>query len=267
MFLRIEGQAIDKFKLSCKLQITMTQMLSASILGRDHLAREVNGQDALAVQQGVSPTHRPFLVAALSDGCGSSPYSELGARLLVQGVTLRAAQRLRHGASAESLVPELLVHATRLLESVAHHTVASCSDAREAFIRANLLATLSFVIDDGVHVAIVAQGDGVIAIDDQIHVLVCDNAPPYLAYNLLGAKVSPTFVSVRPTAEISRLALSTDGLPPHLVPQLWGHQGRSLQRWLNVRALREPLLDDTSVIVLERSSSSKGSATPERVLS
>jgi hypothetical protein len=242
----------------------MTQVLSASILGRDHLSREANSQDALAIQLGFSSNARPFAVAAISDGCGSSPFSELGARLLVQGVTHRAAQRLSHGASAESLVPDLLDHATRLLESVTHHALASHLDHRDEFVRSHLLATLSFVVDDGVHVAIVAQGDGLIAIDDQVHVLECANTPPYLAYKRLGVKVAPTFVSVRPSVEITRIALSTDGLPAHLVPQLWGHQGRSLQRWLNVRALREPLLDDTSVVVLERVASSLDSIRSER---
>ncbi|MFO0658582.1 MAG: protein phosphatase 2C domain-containing protein [Polyangiaceae bacterium] len=177
---------------------------------------------------------------------------EIGSRLLVQGVVHRAAHRLIHGASSESLVHDLLDHGARLLDSIAHHLLASRTDQREELIRQYLLTTLLLIVDDGLHTAIVAQGDGLIVIDDQVVELDHDNTPPYLAYRLLGQRVAPTFVTVRASRELSRIALASDGLDASLVPQLWGHQGRSLQRWLNVRALREPLHDDTTVIVLER---------------
>src|SRR5688500_2517928 len=49
---------------------------AGSIVGRDHVRVHKNNQDGFAIAG-----HGEILVAAVTDGCGSSKFSEVGARL------------------------------------------------------------------------------------------------------------------------------------------------------------------------------------------
>lgn len=218
---------------------------TASIVGRAHLARHQGGQDAVATRSGVGPEGRSFSVAAVADGCGSAPLSQVGAALLVAVATREAATLLAAGVPTAGLVGPVLAAARRALLGVA----ALAADDLRTFVETHLLATLLVSADDGQTTTCFARGDGLFVIDDEISVIEEDGAPRYLAYDLFSA-ATPPFVLTRPSA--TRVLAATDGLLPEHATAAFGHRGRGLQRWLNVLADRAPLADDAAIAVLER---------------
>lgn len=226
---------------------------SASVVGRLHLTKEANSQDCCACWSGTSPTGSPVSVGVVADGCGSGAHSELGARALVTAITNRASHLLLHGHNASSIAASLVDKSVSVLRILARTLYpAETFGPRSDFIANHLLCTLLFFIDDGETLSITAYGDGVIQINDEIHVLDCDNTPGYLGYHLLSKAPEPTFSCVVQSRSIQRLVLATDGLPAELVPSIWTHKLRSLQRWLNQQAIKAPLYDDTSIVTRER---------------
>jgi hypothetical protein len=220
-------------------------------MGRDHLVREANAQDAFAVRTGVSTSGAAYVAAVVTDGCGSAPRSEIGAALLARLVADEAERGLSRGLSAAELPGRALSHAReRLTEMV--KLFAGTNAERTAFVHDCLLSTVLVLLDDGKTLALAAQGDGVLVIDDEVMVLDHEDAPPYLGYSVLGEAVPPPTIVIRDAAAVSRAAIATDGIPPELAPLLFGHRGRSLARFLNVEARRRPLRDDATVVVLER---------------
>lgn len=224
---------------------------TASIVGRAHLSRHQGGQDAAATRTGLTVEGRPFSVAAVADGCGSAPLSEVGAALLVAVATREAATLLAAGTPTAGLVGPVLAAARRALLGIA----ALAADDLRSFVESHLLATLLVTADDGLTTTCFARGDGLFVIDDEVHVLDEDGAPAYLAYDLFAAPTEP-FVRTRPSAR--RVLAATDGLLPEHAHAAFGHRGRGLSRWLNVLADKAPLADDATVAVLERVSSQGG---------
>jgi hypothetical protein len=226
---------------------------TASSLGRHHRTHEINCQDAWAVQNGTRPNGKRYVVACVSDGCGSGSHSEIGAHLLVNVLCSQAAKRLEHGEQAQNLPLSLLRKAAQQLENYTKMVCGSNDPyQRTQFVARYLLATLIVLIHDQDHVVIFAQGDGLAVLNDEIISFEQNNEPAYLAYSLLGKQIPwLSALVIRPAHEVQRAAISTDGLPPELVPDVWGHRGRSLQRWLNVKTREMPLQDDTTLAVLE----------------
>lgn len=221
-------------------------MQTASVVGRAHLARHEGGQDAVATRSGLTAEGRPFAVAAVADGCGSAPMSQVGAALLVAVATREAATLLAAGVPTAGLVAPVLAAARRALLGVA----ALTADDLRAFVERHLLATLLVTADDGLTTTCFARGDGLFVIDDDVRVLDEDGAPSYLAYDLFAAPTAP-FAITRSSAQ--RVLAATDGLLPEHAAGAFGHRGRGLSRWLNVLADKAPLADDATVAVLERS--------------
>lgn len=220
---------------------------TASIVGRAHLARHEGGQDAVATRGGLGPEGRSFSVAAVADGCGSAPLSQVGAALLVAVATREAATLLAAGVPTAGLVGPVLAATRRALLGIA----AIAADDLQTFVERHLLATLLVTADDGLTTTCFARGDGLFVVDDDVHVLDEGGAPTYLAYDLFAAPADP-FVLTRPSA--ARVLAATDGLLPEHAHAAFGHRGRSLQRWLNVLADKAPLADDATVAVFERRS-------------
>lgn len=264
----------------------MSSYRAATVTGRHHLFREANAQDAFAIRlggdehagdgdrareargaqrSGPSPggpwgaqppivDARRLGVAVVCDGCGSSPRSEFGATLLASALSAAALRHLAAGTPARALGPLLARHAVRALARAAHTLSSSVrGPAFERAVETHLLSTALVLAEDGEDLAVFAWGDGVIAIEDDVTVVDAGDAPPYLAYALLGERDAscPRFACTMPVRCARRVAIATDGLPAALVPGLWGHRGRGLARWLNVQASRVPLGDDATVVVRE----------------
>jgi len=162
----------------------------ATVAGARHRSTARNCQDAALVA--VAPD-QTWGVATVCDGCGSQPYSELGA-LWARHAWCVAVQRAianNLGPTVSEFWPTVCAEVVAALATLA--TQCSGSDAeRVAFVHTHLLFTSLVAIVHRQTVTVFALGDGAALVDGQVHEFGPwpDNAPPYLAYALL----DPTFV-------------------------------------------------------------------------
>src|SRR3954467_11645393 len=70
----------------------------ARVMGRDHLSRQMNRQDALRYIE----TDK-YVVGVVSDGCGSGHFSEVGANLTADYVARRTVKYLQENTSLQSI--------------------------------------------------------------------------------------------------------------------------------------------------------------------
>ena len=238
--------------------------VAASVTGARHLRDARNGQDAVATW--CSSTSA---AAVVCDGCSSGTSSEVGARLGAAFFVRSLAARLAGGAD---------VHDLATWESIRYEVSAALgalvermTGERTAAIHDHFLFTIVAAAITPTGGAIWALGDGAYALDGTTHTLgpFPDNAPPYLAYDLLGAAHVAYFT---PTAART-IVIATDGaleLPFAAIaqdaPRYLRHPdalrrhlalcARTPQRidWDERRVLREPasLQDDCAISILHR---------------
>jgi len=151
-----------------------TMSARAAVIGARHARTGRNGQDAAA---GWAAGDTGAIVVC--DGCSAGACSEVGARLAAQ-VALAA---IVEGLPWDGVRARVL-HA---IEQVVEHL-----PDREQAIHDQFLFTIVAAARRGAEVAVWTVGDGGYAIGDRERVLgpFADNQPPYLAYELLGAKVA-----------------------------------------------------------------------------
>jgi len=183
------------------------QLAVGSVVGARHRRLGRPNQDAAATLR--SPHG---LALAVCDGCGSGARSEIGAALGARLWTVAIAERLADGGALTAADFDAL--ATAVLARLA--TVADLLGADRAQVtRDHLLFTsvCAAITDD--QVAVVAIGDGVVGLGDDVHVLgpFEDNAPPYLTEAWFGVTRAPV-VWLRARGELDRLVLATDGAAP-----------------------------------------------------
>ena len=206
------------------------EVSSGSITGRDHLGRgEVlvgrNNQDALYYEHTSSA-----LIAVVADGCGSAPYSEvgarLGARLLVRGLSSALAESGAAGSGKEgeglaspAFWEELRQRMLKKLRLLALQ-LSGTPEQFETALRDYFLFSLLGAVLTPLQGCVFAIGDGVYALNGVVHQLgpFADNTPPYLAYGLLQTRFSaiPELLrfqipAVFPADELQTLLIGTDG--------------------------------------------------------
>ena len=190
---------------------------AGSVTGREHRRAERDGQDGYAV------VATDDLVAAIvTDGCSSGRSSEIGARLGATWIAALVEQSFRgvadaaHArAAAEEVAEELLVRLEVLARSL-----DPAGDVRAARVEEALLfGFLAAVVTPAVTV-VFGIGDGIVVADGLVTVLDPgpDNAPPYIAYGLVGTRLAPRIHFVGPTAGVEMVAVATDGLTPLAAP-------------------------------------------------
>lgn len=188
-------------------------MTTASVLGADHARVGRNNQDAAA---GWAEGRRG--VAVVCDGCGSAPYSELGARVVARTLVAAMARRLRRGADPAREEPwaearaELVATLGHLGRAWATQLAPPEEAPAPADVEAHLLCTVVAAAVTEERAAIWALGDGAFVLGGHLHVLgpFEDNAPPYLAYDLLGAPARARLVSCD-AGEAGVALVATDG--------------------------------------------------------
>lgn len=254
--------------------MTAIRARTAQIIGRDHLIRQANRQDAHALLQ-----NETFTVAVLCDGCGEGEHSEIGATLAAQFLAARALEAAEQGVPLAEIPARL--H-KRLLDYLCGVIDMTAPPDRLAFIQHHLLFTVLGVIarapkraSDGLNTfyrergkwgnvgesqaVIFAAGDGLIAVDDEVTQRDEGNAPRYPAYHLLAPdQISridlPAGFAVQQVMEWERLALASDGFEPALLPEVWNaaSQPRALQRRFNLWSNEQKRFkDDATLITLE----------------
>lgn len=228
---------------------TNSEIAAASVIGRDHRRVDRPCQDAYAIRRAGDVT-----VAVVSDGCGSGAHSELGARLGANVLATALAQGLARGDDRawDDACDAVLACLAELVPVLA--------DDLETAIGQHLLFTLVAVAMTPAGAAMMVIGDGVVIVDGVVQVLDAgpDNAPAYLAYELLGRAPERVRIAAPDAREI---VVATDGAAA-IADELRALDDRffanpdALRRKL-VLAGREPgvLADDCTVVAVRRRTS------------
>lgn len=236
------------------------QLASGSVAGRDHEHGGRNNQDALCVTRGPEG-----VVAVVCDGCGSGAHSEvgarLGARIVAEAVRRRLAAAPSTALDAAALWADVQTDVLAPLRQIA----AAMGGELARTIREHLLFTVvgAVVTDDDA--CVFHLGDGFLAVNDERLPLgpYADDAPPYLAYALLGADVRFEVARRLPAAEVRSLVIGTDGvcdLPPAVVSGICAEartftNADAVRRRLAVYKRGARLPDDTTLVVVRRPAS------------
>ncbi|MDG2990700.1 protein phosphatase 2C domain-containing protein [Candidatus Synechococcus calcipolaris G9] len=186
------------------------ELAAGTVIGRSHRHLGRNNQDAYAID--LSPNRA---IAIVCDGCGSSPHSEVGAKLGTR-LVLSALKRALDGGQLEfspdfwqDLRQELLTQLQQMISAMGN----SLTVMRDYF-----LFTIVGAVLTPDQTAIFSLGDGVVILNEEVILKgsVVDNCPPFLAYGLvptLERDANVQFqVIVRPTATVNTLVLGSDGV-------------------------------------------------------
>lgn len=182
---------------------------AGGVTGRAHLQARRDGQDGYAV------VARPGVRAVVvTDGCSSGARSEVGARLgaawlaalVVQEFGGKPAREAAHEATRQ-LVQRLGVLARSL---------HAAGDLDANAIDEHLLFTFLVAAVTEREAIVFGIGDGLVLANDTTTCLDSgpDNAPPYVAYSLLGRALVPAIHFEAPAHDVELLAVATDGLEP-----------------------------------------------------
>lgn len=249
------------------------RLAAGSIPGREHLRTGRDNQDAHSFARAGGA-----LIGIVCDGCGSMPFSGLGAhlgsRLLLRSLTSQLAEDPHR--PREDLLKLAQTFLLDELRSLAIRLTPAGSPWEATALRRFLFTIVGFVIRPE-ETTLFACGDGVVSINGDAAELgpFPGNRPPYLAYQLLeSAPDTPDLspLTSRPTGEIQSLLVGTDGVLDWI--ELEGHpEAPSLGDTLDHPALsRNPdflrrrltvaqrrggpgaLPDDTTLILVRRAS-------------
>jgi len=190
---------------------------AGSVTGRLHsqsLNRR-NNQDAFSFQM----TDRSF-AGIVCDGCGSSPHSEIGAKLASKLLTTsiqRQLQTLGNPLDMTTVSTILETSQQELLTAIRRLAQDMGGSFSEAITEYFLFSTIGFLGTQDT-VAIFSLGDGVFFVNDEKTEIgpFPNNAPPYLAYSLVSSSLTPNFLKfqierIMPTSSLQNLLVGTDG--------------------------------------------------------
>lgn len=177
---------------------------AVAVTGARHLRGARNGQDAAASLVGDG-----FALVVVCDGCSSGGSSEVGARLGSRLFAGALGARLSRGErpSAEATWNGARGDVVRALAELLERLPGDRSAAIEELFLFTLVAAAA-TRDEA---AVWALGDGAYSFGETTRVLgpFADNAPPYLAYDLLGEPQEAAF-EVAPAGWAS-IVVGTDG--------------------------------------------------------
>ncbi|MDB4936499.1 MAG: hypothetical protein JWP87_3471 [Labilithrix sp.] len=180
---------------------------AGSVTGREHRRAERDGQDGHAVV-----VTDEILAVVVTDGCSSGRKSEIGARIGAAWIATLVEQRF-HGDDCLAAVAEVTRELLVRLEVLARSLDAAGEVTAARVDEALLFTFLAAVVTP--HTTIVfGIGDGVVLVDEVVTVLDPgpDNAPPYVAYALLGARIETRVHFAANTSDVDLVAIATDGI-------------------------------------------------------
>ncbi len=233
-----------------------------SIVGRSHILSGRNCQDALALGQ-FNFQEGEFVIGVICDGCSEGASSEIGARLVSQYILGQATQLVKLGFG-KNLLPSLLFAKTLAFLKQIASPFSTSPKERLKFIKDHLLFTVLTLVKTPRDTFVLAYGDGLVVVNDEVDFRFQEDAPFYMGYHLierhlidLAATALPSGFDVYslPTERLKRVAIASDAWEKEreLIPGVWGiTHPNGLQRKLNVWSGREhKFTDDASIIVLE----------------
>jgi hypothetical protein len=189
---------------------------AGSVTGRDHRRAERDGQDGHALV-----ATDDVVAAVVTDGCSSGRTSEIGARVGAAWLAALVEHAFAEVQSEdEALVAAALVTGALLerLERLAR-SFDPAGNVSAARVEQSLLFGFLVAVVTPRAAVVFGIGDGVVVVDGKVTAIDPgpENAPPYLAYGLVGgsrACIEPRIHFVGATADVSALAVATDGAAP-----------------------------------------------------
>jgi hypothetical protein len=191
------------------------EIAGGSVTGQAHTAAGRNNQDAFswaATDDG--------LVAAVCDGCGAGPHSEVGAQLGARLITRAAARLLASDLEPADLLEQVRRDVVEKLRLVAIGIGADPSPGDASAFASTVLDYLLFTVVGALvtrrWATTFSLGDGLVVLNGDRRQLgpFPDNEPPYLSYALLTRSGSERAFEVHrpvPVDEARSLLLATDG--------------------------------------------------------
>lgn len=239
---------------------------SARATGRDHRLALRDGQDGASVRAISTTTGDGFLGLAVTDGCGSASASEVGARLGAAFLASRGPEIFAaHEADSADHIARALGEALLDYLGTVVDGLASAPEAREKLVAEAFLFSFVAALSSSRRTVVVAQGDGLLLVDErETRLTAVDDTPPYLGYRLLEGAPAPIAEGRAPrvlfdgaTSGIRRLALATDGAFALSTGELTSLRDQALaspnpswlEKKLRVLTERGPLRDDTTMVV------------------
>lgn len=245
------------------------EIACGSVIGKEHRRIGKNNQDALFIDSRPST-----IVATVADGCGSSPHSEVGAKLMLPifaRILLNQVERYIFSFPPEEIASfrpfdKSLWERVRLDTLAQMRVIAnSMGESLSKTVNDYFLFTVVGVLITPGSASFFSIGDGVIIVNGEVLNLgpFPDNAPPYLGYEITGTSVTyrdPNYLKLlvleeMPIEELESFLLGTDGvidlisasdelLPGRdvsvgVIDELWEkdryfRNPQNVQRWLNL---------------------------------
>lgn len=225
---------------------------SGIVPGRYHILSNSNCQDAFKVAE-IVVKDRTFILGVICDGCGSSPHSEVGAKLISSFVISRLGYFLQNKVPFGKLIPLLNIELTKWMADI----IRPLPDAK--FIIDYLLTTIIGFVIGPKETLVLASGDGLVMINGDIDFRDQGNTPDYFAYQFVYQQLDYEFDVYRiPTKKLNRLAIGSDAWEHEsdliYKNEIWGiNHPNGIQRKLNVWSKKEHRFkDDATIICAER---------------
>lgn len=235
---------------------------AGSVTGRDHRRAERDGQDGHAIV-----VTDDVVAVVVTDGCSSGRASEIGARVGAAWLATLIEQQFRlaqkfHLPGCKRAVGEVVRELLGRLEVLARSLDAS-GEVKAARVDEALLFGFLAVVVTAETTIVFGIGDGIVLAGGELTVLDPgpENAPPYAAYGLLGARLEPRVHFEGPTSQVDLVAVATDGLIPlgGALAELaadarYARNPSLLRKRLVVLSDRGTFSDDATVAVIRRRS-------------
>ena len=242
--------------------LPMFTVKTGKVIGRSHILSGRNCQDSLKTAT-IELNNQTYIVGWISDGCSEGDHSEIGSTLTTQFLANQSILYLKRGIPLEVvplfLFEDLLVF---LRTNMASQHLTTPQD-RAQYVKDYLLFTLVGFLIGPKSSQVLAYGDGLVIINDQIYRRDYQDESPYPGYLLIDSRfLSPTrrFLpqefDIYPvkTADIQKLAIGSDAWLSDfdLLDHIWGHKHpNQVQRNMNIWSDEKKLADDASLIVVE----------------
>jgi hypothetical protein len=204
------------------------EVAAGTVPGRTHLSRGDllvgrNNQDAFAFE-----AFGDHLVAVVTDGCGSSPHSEVGAKIGAKLTVAAIHRNLRNvprywneavpWVNSELFWDLIRMDVAQGVQEFVARMAGSLSPS-ELIIRDYFLFTTIVAVITPEHTVLRTIGDGFYALNGVQKSLgpFEGNMPPYLAYALVNSKFSPELLTFQQqeciaTTDVRSLLIGSDGV-------------------------------------------------------
>lgn len=218
-------------------------MKGGSVMGRNHLNKRVNKQDNMCYL-----TYGENAVGVVSDGAGSSKYSEVGSFLAANYIANYMLRLAYDGIDQNSFQHVYVGLYNDLLRGIVENIDDIYGDPNPLIDSAFLFTVVAFVYTPK-ETFIFMAGDGKFLIDDTVYEFELSNVQ---GYHLMGVPQINHFGVIRVPDGWKRIAVASDGFENGLMNQVWGQKHpNSLQRQMNVWSDAKHFSDDATIVTME----------------